>query len=394
MRGGAQALEPEAEPVVRQQAAGQVPVLRGNRVPDPLQREAVRRVPAGRGGVQRGQFGRRAAAQLQLQELGEQLVIAEPGPPRIQRDDERVGLLELLQDPLAARTSGQQVGQFAVHPVQYRGPQQQPPGRLGLPFQHLGQQVLRDRTLAAGELGREAVRLRMPGQRQRGQPQPRRPAFGPVMQRASASADSGIPAASNRACASATVKRRPSARISVSSPASRSRCRPSRRSCRVESTNRSPAGARMSSSSSWRIASAERSSCRSSMTSQTRSCQAAQIGEQPLDDRPAVQIGSRRQRPDQLRPGGGVPQRAEHRQPEPLRVAFLTLHRHPRGTLGQAALADPGAQQERLPASRRRRYLGHPPRRRRAARTARAGRQHRPGAAGRGRTGRRRSRSS
>jgi hypothetical protein len=40
----------------------------------------------------------------------------EPG----QRGHERACLLELLQDPLPARTPGQQVGQFAVHPVQYR----------------------------------------------------------------------------------------------------------------------------------------------------------------------------------------------------------------------------------------------------------------------------------
>ena len=87
----------------------------------------------------------------------------------------------------------------------------------------------------------------------------------------SAGSDSAIPAASNRARASVRVKRRSAARISVSSPSSRNRCRPSRRSWRVASTNRSPAGARMSSSSSWRSASAERSSCTSSITSQTRS---------------------------------------------------------------------------------------------------------------------------
>jgi hypothetical protein len=69
----------------------------------------------------------------------------------------------------------------------------------------------------------------------------------------------------------------------------------------------------------------------------------AEIGQQPLDDRPAIQIGSRRQRPYQLRPGGRVPQRAEYRQPEPLPVAFLALHRHPRNPLRQVRVAGPGA---------------------------------------------------
>ena len=64
-----------------------------------------------------GSSVRRAAPQLKLQEVGEQLVVAEPGPPRIQRDHEHAGLLELLQDPLPARAPGQQVGQLAVYPV-------------------------------------------------------------------------------------------------------------------------------------------------------------------------------------------------------------------------------------------------------------------------------------
>ena len=51
-----------------------------------------------------------------------------------------------------------------------------------LPVQHLGQQVLGHRPLGAGELGREPVRIRVPGQRQRRQPQPRRPPLGPVHQ--------------------------------------------------------------------------------------------------------------------------------------------------------------------------------------------------------------------
>jgi hypothetical protein len=53
---------------------------------------------------------------------------------------------------------------------------------------------------------------------------------------------------------SASEKRRSGARISVSSPASRSQYSPSRRSCRAAKTNRSSAGARITSSSSCRRA--------------------------------------------------------------------------------------------------------------------------------------------
>ena len=139
-------------------------------MPDRLDQVPVIGVPPGRGGVQCGQFGRHATPQFQLQQVGEQGVVAEPGPPGIERDDERVGLLELLQDPFPVRTPSQQVGQVAVHPFQYRGPQQQPADWLTLLLQHLGQQVFRHCALAAAELGREPFRVRMPGQRQRGQP--------------------------------------------------------------------------------------------------------------------------------------------------------------------------------------------------------------------------------
>ena len=132
--------------------------------------------------VQRGHLTRLGAAQLQLQQVGEQLVVAEPGPRRVQRHHERVGLLQILQHPLPAAAPGQQVGQLAVDPLQHAGPQQQPPDLLALPVQHLGQQVLRHRPLAAGELRREPLRIGVPGQRQRRQPQPRRPALGPLHQ--------------------------------------------------------------------------------------------------------------------------------------------------------------------------------------------------------------------
>ena len=90
-----------------------------------------------------------------------------------------------------------------------------------------------------------------------------------------AESGSATPAASNISRASAAVNRRSASRISVSSPSSRSRCNPSRTSCRVASTNRSCGGARITSSSSCRRASSAPSSCRSSITSQIRSSSGA-----------------------------------------------------------------------------------------------------------------------
>ena len=67
-----------------------------------------------------------------------------------------------MQDPLRAGGADEGVGERAVHPLEDRGAQQQPPHLVGLPLEHLGQQVLGDGALAAGELGDEPLGLGMP----------------------------------------------------------------------------------------------------------------------------------------------------------------------------------------------------------------------------------------
>ena len=125
----------------------------------------------------------RGTAQLQPEQTAEHVVVAEPGASGVERHDERVGVLQVQQDPFRSGGAGEQVGQFAVDPVQQGGAQQQALYLWWLPVQHLGHQVLGDRTVAAGELGDEPFGVRVPGQGQDGQPQPGRPAFGPLVQR-------------------------------------------------------------------------------------------------------------------------------------------------------------------------------------------------------------------
>ena len=182
MGGGGLPVQVQAGPVIGEQPGRQGPVPGGLGVPDRLHRVPVHREPGGGGLVQRGDLLRSGATQLQLQQVGEQVVVAEPRPPRIQRHHERVRLLQVLQHPLPAAAPGQQVGQLPVDPVQDGGAQQQQPHRLALPVQHLGQQVLRHRPLGAGKLLSEPPRIRLPGQRQRCQPQPRRPPLSPLHQ--------------------------------------------------------------------------------------------------------------------------------------------------------------------------------------------------------------------
>jgi hypothetical protein len=118
------------------------------------------------------------APQLQLQQVGEHLVVAEPGSLPIQGHHERVRPLQFLQDPLSALVPGQQEGQVLVHPLKHAGTQQEPPHLFGLPVQNLGEQVLRDGPFGAGEPRGEPGRVGVPGQGQRGQTQPRGDAGG------------------------------------------------------------------------------------------------------------------------------------------------------------------------------------------------------------------------
>ena len=79
----------------------------------------------GGGTVQRRDLVRGSSSQLEPQQIGEEMVVAEPRSPHVERHDERVGLLEPLQDPLGARAAGENVGERAAHPLQDRRAQQQ-----------------------------------------------------------------------------------------------------------------------------------------------------------------------------------------------------------------------------------------------------------------------------
>ncbi len=93
VRGGRPPAQDKALHMVRQQAGGQAPVLRRLGVPDRLHREPMVREPAGGRAMQGKELTRCAAPQLQLQQVGEQLVVAEPGPRRVHRHHERAGVL-------------------------------------------------------------------------------------------------------------------------------------------------------------------------------------------------------------------------------------------------------------------------------------------------------------
>ena len=75
--------------------------------------------------MQRGHFFGQRPARLQPEKIREQVVVAKPGAFGVYRDDERVRVLQVQQDPFRPWAAGQLVGQLAVYPVQQRGPQKQ-----------------------------------------------------------------------------------------------------------------------------------------------------------------------------------------------------------------------------------------------------------------------------
>jgi hypothetical protein len=103
-------VERQAERIVSQQPGRLRPVSRRLEVPDGVDDLALPGEPPGGAPVQRRYFPGHCPAQLQPQQPGKHLVVAEPGPRPVERDHERVRLLQVLQDPLPALVFGQQVG--------------------------------------------------------------------------------------------------------------------------------------------------------------------------------------------------------------------------------------------------------------------------------------------
>ena len=175
-------VEGQAERMVGQQPGRISPAARRLRMPDGVDHLALPDIPLCGPPVQFRYLVGQRPAQLQPQEICQQVVVAEPGTLGVQRFDERVGVLEVEQDPFRARPTGQQIGQFAVDPVEQRGTQEKilDVGRLAV--QHLGEQVLRDRAVAAGELRDEPLRVGVTGQGDHREPQSRGPPLGPLVQ--------------------------------------------------------------------------------------------------------------------------------------------------------------------------------------------------------------------
>jgi len=151
-------------------------------VPDGVDNLAMFGEPGSGQPVQRRHFLGQRPAQLQPEQVPEEVVVAKPRSLGIERHDERVGVLELEQDAFRPRVAGQQVSELTVDAIEQTGAQQQllDVGRLAV--QHFCDQVLRDRAVASGKLRNKTLGVGVAGKGDRREPQPGCPPFGSLAQ--------------------------------------------------------------------------------------------------------------------------------------------------------------------------------------------------------------------
>ncbi len=157
---------------------GEIPAPQG--VLDGPVGQVMALAPAG-SGVQQG----RAVAvsrQAPLEELGEQVMVAEPLALLVQGDDEELLALQAHQHVQAVAPAGQSVAQVGAELVQHRGLIEELLQGHRQAVDHVLGQVVSDVALGAAEAGEEGRAIRIPRQRQTGQMQRGDPPLGARVQ--------------------------------------------------------------------------------------------------------------------------------------------------------------------------------------------------------------------
>src|SRR5512143_3998434 len=93
------------------------------------------------------------------EQLAEQVMIAIPALFLVERNDEDIGVLQLLQDRLAISPAGEGITEAAGEPLEYGGLQKELAQRLSLAGQHLFPQVIDNVMVAAGKGGDEPIHV-------------------------------------------------------------------------------------------------------------------------------------------------------------------------------------------------------------------------------------------
>ena len=289
--------------------------------------------PLGGDRVQAGHLLRGGPPQLEREQVPKQVVVAKPASLRIHSDHERARVLKLHQDSLRARASRQPVSERSADPLQQRGSQQQLPHFRRLALEHLRQQVVGHRALTAREADRVALGIRVAGERQCHQSQPRRPAFGCRDQRLERAVGQPHP---RRLQQRARLLEREAKVLAPDLGQLPLHTQP------VQPQPQIPACHQHESQLRRRGPEQHLNLADGLLGLQLvqvvdhqpqRLLERAQILQQPMDDVRAVQTRRGGQLPHPLRSGTGLAQRVQDRQPKRLRIVLLTPHRHPRHAL-------------------------------------------------------------
>lgn len=127
--------------------------------------------------MQRWHFFGQRPAQLQPEQVREEVVVPEPGALGIKRDDKGVRVLEVEQDAFGTGAARQQVRELTIDAIEQRGAQQQLLDVARLTFQHFGDQVLGDRAVTARKLRNKALGVAVTSERDRREPESGSPAL-------------------------------------------------------------------------------------------------------------------------------------------------------------------------------------------------------------------------
>ena len=117
------------------------------------------------------------------QHVGEEMVVAVPEAPVVERDQEQVPPIEGLEHRPTAVLARHRIAERAVQPAQDRRAEQEAPDMLRLTLQDLADQVVDDEAVVAREAGDEAGDVVSSLHRERRELERRDPAFGAPLQR-------------------------------------------------------------------------------------------------------------------------------------------------------------------------------------------------------------------
>jgi hypothetical protein len=172
------ALEIERHPVVPQQRGRPLPVVRQQRVLDRGQPLPGLGIPARRPPVQRRQLLGRLTAQLAAEQLRHELVVAERPIPIRDPRDERVRTLEPGEQSGAVMAVGKCVSEVRSEAVDDARAHEELPHPPRLAGQHLGDEVVGERPVVAGERVDERGHVLHAARREGGDAKPGGPALG------------------------------------------------------------------------------------------------------------------------------------------------------------------------------------------------------------------------